>query len=64
MTLEAHISNLTANEKRLHPTMKCKVTYATTKNGERQWHVTVDYATSRIDARKAAAEHNATPWNF
>ena len=41
-----------------------KLCIASTHNGQRTWHVTNLKVEGKRQARKLAAEYNATPWNF
>jgi len=64
MQIEAHYTNLNASEKRANPGHKGKLSYSRTINGNREWFAITEYVIGKADARKAAAAHNATPWNF
>jgi hypothetical protein len=37
---------------------------ASTVNGQRTWHAIGIKVAGKREARKVAAEYNATPWNF
>lgn len=69
MTLEAHYFTISAAEKRTNPGARGVLKFARTENGHRVWlgdgfAISPRYVTGKVEARKLAKQHDATPWNF